>query len=129
MTFQDILFSRKNEIGVLTLNNPKKANALSKRMINELIDALTAISDDESVKVIILKAAGRHFCAGHDLREMLGQGVGAYKKIFDQCTQMMQLLHEIPQPVIAQVFDQPFSTIRRSRISGNVKSETCSSPS
>jgi enoyl-CoA hydratase/carnithine racemase len=103
MTFQDILFSKKDAIGVLTLNNPKKANALSKRMINEMIDLLTAVSDDESVKVIVLKAAGRHFCAGHDLSEMIGQGVAAYKKIFDQCTRMMQLLHEIPQPVIAQV--------------------------
>jgi len=103
MTYHDILFSKKRELGFLTLNNPKKANALSKRMVHEMIDALTRAAEDESVKVIILKAEGKHFCAGHDLKEMLGQGARAYKMIFDRCTRMMQLLHEIPQPVIAQV--------------------------
>lgn len=103
MAYQDILYSKQDEIGILTLNNPKKANALSNRMINEMIDALAAASEDLSLKVIILKAAGKHFCAGHDLKEMLGQGISVYKKIFDQCSKMMQMLHEIPQPVIAQV--------------------------
>jgi len=68
-----------------------------------MMDALTKVSADESVKVIIVRGSGKHFCAGHDLSEMINSGVKDYKFIFDQCTKMMQLLHELPQPVIAQV--------------------------
>lgn len=103
MTYEEILFSAEGPIAYLTLNNPDKINALSKKMIKELIHALTTVSLDESIKVVILKAAGNHFCAGHYMAEMVDHGVKEYKFIFDQCTKMMQLIHEIPQPVIAQV--------------------------
>ena len=103
MKYKEILFSTKGAFGIVTLNNPKTINALSKRMIGELIDALTKVSTDESVKVIIIRAAGKNFCAGHNLSEMVDSGVKEYKFIFDQCTKMMQLIHEIPQPVIVQV--------------------------
>ena len=101
--YEEIQSSQKGPIGLLTLNKPDKINALSKKMIAEMVHAFTDIATNESIKVVILKAAGRHFCAGHDLSEMLDQGMKEYKFIFDQCTRMMQMLHEIPQPVIAQV--------------------------
>jgi enoyl-CoA hydratase/carnithine racemase len=85
------------------LNNPEKINALSVNMLKEIKDVLTNVSVNENVKVIIIKAAGRHFCAGHNLSEMVGAGMKEYKFIFDQCTKLMELIHEIPQPVIAQV--------------------------
>ena len=103
MIYQEILFSTEGPIAILTLNSPKTINALSKRMIGEMIDALTNVSTIEKIKVVILRAAGNHFCAGHNLSEMVNEGVKEYKFIFDQCTKMMQLIHEIPQPVIAQV--------------------------
>lgn len=103
MTYREIIFSVDGPIGFLTLNNPEKINALSRRMIAELTDALSRFSEDLSVKVIILRAKGNHFCAGHDLTEMTGIGVKEYKAIFENCTRMMQMLHQIPQPVIAQV--------------------------
>ncbi|MFZ3047212.1 MAG: enoyl-CoA hydratase [Desulfatirhabdiaceae bacterium] len=103
MDYNEILFSKEGSIGSLTLNNPQKINALSKKMTGEIIHALTAISGDESIKVVIIRAAGKHFCAGHDLSEMTGHGVKEYKFIFDQCTKMMEMIHTIPQPVIAQV--------------------------
>ena len=103
MTYQEILFENQGPIGVLTLNSPKTINALSKNMIEEMTDALSKVAEDESVKVVIIRAAGKHFCAGHNLSEMVDSGAKEYKIIFDQCTKMMQLIHEIPQPVIAQV--------------------------
>ena len=103
MTYKEITFSVEGNIGIITLNRPNTINALSKMMIKEMIDALTKVSTDETIKVIIIRANGKHFCAGHNLSEMVGDGVKEYKFIFDQCTQMMQLIHEIPQPVIAQV--------------------------
>jgi enoyl-CoA hydratase/carnithine racemase len=103
MVYQYAVFSKKDPIAYVTLNNPQKANALSLQLILELTDIFRKAAADESVKVIILRAAGKNFCAGHDLREMIGRGVKEYKSIFDQCSQMMQLIHDIPQPVIAQV--------------------------
>jgi enoyl-CoA hydratase/carnithine racemase len=103
MSYQEILFATEGPIAILTLNSPQTINALSKRMIREMSDALSQVSADEAIKVIIIRAAGNHFCAGHNLSEMVDAGVKEYKFIFDQCTKMMQLIHEIPQPVIAQV--------------------------
>ncbi|MBW1649706.1 MAG: enoyl-CoA hydratase [Deltaproteobacteria bacterium] len=103
MEYNQILFSIQDSIGTLTLNSPKTINALSKTMISEMIDALTKVSADETVKVVIIKAAGKHFCAGHNLSEMIDNNAKEYKFIFDQCVLLMRLIHEIPQPVIARV--------------------------
>ena len=103
MAYQEISYSTKGPVGYLTLNNPSKINALSKGMISELIHALEAIAADETIKVLVIRAAGKHFCAGHFLGEMINGDVSEYKFIFDQCNRMMQMIHDIPQPVIAQV--------------------------
>jgi enoyl-CoA hydratase/carnithine racemase len=103
MPNEEILYATQGPIGILTLNNPKKINALSRKMIAEIMEVLTAVSEDESINVLIIRAAGKHFCAGHYMKEMVDQGIKECKNIFDQCTRMMQMIHEIPQPVIAQV--------------------------
>lgn len=103
MAYQEIVYSTKGPIGYLTLNNPSKINALSKAMIGEMIHALEAIAADETIKVLVIRAAGKHFCAGHFLGEMVNSDLREYKLIFDQCNRMMQMIHDIPQPVIAQV--------------------------
>jgi len=103
MAYEEILYSTRGPVGFLTLNNPRKINALSKIMTGEIIHALDSIAQDESIKVLVIRAAGKHFSAGHNLTEMVDEGVKEYKHIFDQCTRMMQMIHEIPQPVIAQV--------------------------
>ena len=103
MPYEEITFATEGPVACLTLNNPKKINALSSVMIGEIIHALTQVATDESVKVIIIRAQGKHFCAGHYLNEMVDSGLKEYRLIFDQCNRMMRLIHEIPQPVIAQV--------------------------
>jgi enoyl-CoA hydratase/carnithine racemase len=103
MVYEEIVLSTKAPIAYITLNNPQKMNALSRRMIGEISDALETIAGNETVKVIIVRAEGKHFCAGHYLNEMVDEGLKEYKNIFDQCNRMMQLIHEVPQPVIAQV--------------------------
>ena len=103
MAYEQIRFKTDGELAFLTLNNPKKINALSKQMITEMIEVLTQLSSDEAIKVLIINAEGKHFSAGHYLAEMVDGGVKEYKSIFDQCSRMMALIHEIPQPVIAQV--------------------------
>ena len=103
MDYTEITFDREDAVGILTLNNAGKVNALSKQMIGEILDLLDSVIVDETLKVLILKAAGKHFCAGHYLAEMVDTGVKEYRFIFDQCTRMMMRIHEIPQVVIAQV--------------------------
>ncbi len=103
MTYEEIRYTVDAPVARLTLANPGKINALSSKMIQEMIHALNIVADDESVKVVIIAAEGKNFCAGHNLPEMIGTGVRAIKTIFDECTRMMQLIHTIPQPVIGQV--------------------------
>ena len=96
-------------IATLTLNMPEKLNALSDGMLVAMQDALDTIADDPSVRVVIIRGAGKAFCAGHDLREMQTKranadaGEVALKGLFDRCALMMQRIQSIPQPVIAQV--------------------------
>lgn len=103
MSYEMIRFAIEGSVGWITLNQPRKANALSRRMIAEIDDALRRAAADEALKALILNAEGRHFCAGHDMREMLGGGARECREIFENCARMMQRIHEIPQPVIAQV--------------------------
>ncbi len=103
MDFTEITFSRRPPTAFLTLDNPAKINALSRRMIAEISEVLQELSRDENVKVLVIRAAGDHFCAGHDLGEMVGRDMHTYQRIFDDCSRMMQMLHDLPQVVIAQV--------------------------
>ena len=99
-----LLTDRSDGVATLTLNRPDRFNALSEEMLRELQDALDEIRDDESVRVVVLAAQGRAFCAGHDLKQMRAHpDQGYYQKLFVQCSRMMLSLRDIPQPVIARV--------------------------
>lgn len=93
----------------LTLNSPGNLNALSDEMLNTLQATLESLASSASQKVIVLKGAGRVFCAGHDLKQMQAarndadHGTAAWKDLFDRCSTLMQTLPRMPQPVIAQV--------------------------
>jgi enoyl-CoA hydratase/carnithine racemase len=97
------LVESKGHVGILTLNSPQTINALSKNMIKEVISGLKSLSAEPDIKVLIIKANGKHFCSGHNLKEMVGATRGEAKFIFDQCSEMMMLIHKIPQIVIAQI--------------------------
>ncbi len=103
MEYQNILVDTRGPIGLITLNSPKTVNALSKNMIREIISALESLGSDNSLKVIIFKTSGKHFCSGHNLSEMVDGSRSEYKFIFEQCSKMMQLVHQVPQTTIAQV--------------------------
>jgi len=97
-----LLIDHTAEVTTLTLNRPKQFNALSEAMLEALQNALDNLP--ESARVVILKARGRAFCAGHDLKEMRQRPEQAYyDALFSRCSRVMQTLLAIPQPVIAQV--------------------------
>ena len=74
----------------LTLNRPDSFNALSADMMTALQAALDDASKDSACRVVVLAAAGRAFCAGHDLREMSAQpDLAFYQRLFAQCSRMM----------------------------------------
>jgi enoyl-CoA hydratase/carnithine racemase len=85
------------------LERPEKRNALSLELMEELIAALEALGADRSVRAIVIEGAGPAFSAGHDLSEMVGRDVVFYQRLFDVCTVLMETIHRVPQPVIAQV--------------------------
>ncbi|MDJ0859835.1 MAG: enoyl-CoA hydratase [Dinoroseobacter sp.] len=96
-------------IATLTLNAPDRLNALSDSMLAALQEQIDTLHGDSATRVIILKGAGRAFCAGHDLKEMQAKrtdpdgGAAALKDLFDRCAHMMMSLQRLPQPVIAEV--------------------------
>lgn len=99
-----LLRSDANGIATLTLNRPKQYNALSTGLMSEVQAALDDLREDRSVKVVILEAAGKGFCAGHDLKEMrAGDGRAYFEAVFKQCSKMMLSITRLPQPVIAKV--------------------------
>jgi enoyl-CoA hydratase/carnithine racemase len=88
----------------LTLNRPNAFNSLSEDMLAALQGELDAIAKDESARVVVLCAAGKAFCAGHDLKEMRAEpSLDYYQKLFAQCAQMMLTIQKLPVPVIARV--------------------------
>jgi enoyl-CoA hydratase/carnithine racemase len=98
-----LLVRRDGPEARITLNRPAQRNALSLALMTEVIAALEQLGADTSVRAIVVEGAGPAFCAGHDLGEMTGRDVGFYQHVFDVCTQMMEALHRVPQPVIARV--------------------------
>jgi len=91
-------------VAILTLNRPQAFNALSEAMLAAMQRELDAIASDEAVRVVVLAAQGRAFCAGHDLKEMRAQpSLEYYRGLFAQCTRMMLTLRRLPVPVIARV--------------------------
>ena len=107
MTDTDKLVLRcTDERGVvaLTLNRPAAFNALSEGMLAALATELDAIAKDEAARVVVLGAAGKAFCAGHDLKEMRAEpSLDYYQRLFAQCSQVMLAVQRLPVPVIARV--------------------------
>jgi enoyl-CoA hydratase/carnithine racemase len=88
----------------LTLNRPHAFNALSEAILAELQNQFDAIAEDESVRVVVLAAEGKAFCAGHDLKEMRASpSLQYYEGLFSQCSEMMLGIQRLPVPVIARV--------------------------
>lgn len=103
---QPLLLEQRDERGVvtLTLNRPQAFNALSEAMLTALGEALAALAEDETVRVVVLGASGKAFCAGHDLKEMRAEpSLEYYQQLFAQCTAVMLAIQRLPVPVVARV--------------------------
>ncbi|WP_116131665.1 enoyl-CoA hydratase [Tropicimonas sp. IMCC34043] len=106
----DILLRQdRNYVAELTLNRPAALNALSDDMLAAMTRQIVALSADRDIRVVILRGAGKAFCAGHDLREMQAgrqaedRGADYFADLFARCAAVMSGLTRLPQPVIAEV--------------------------
>src|SRR5918999_5593908 len=102
-TYEHVFYEGDGIVALVTMNRPKKRNALSLNHMRELISCLKAIGEARESLVVVLRGNGPSFCAGHDLSEMLGRDPEFYRRLFDVCCELMQTIQAIPQPVIAQV--------------------------
>ncbi len=104
-----VLREDANGIATLTLNEPARLNPLSDAMLAALGTELARLAEDRSVRAVILRGAGKAFCAGHDLKEMTAArqapdgGRAAFGDLFARCSAVMLAINRLPQPVIAEV--------------------------
>lgn len=103
----DILTKNTDQHGIttLTLNQPDRRNSLSMAMLEALSEALVEIAKDVTTRVVVIAAAGKVFCAGHDLREIRDQ-LDSHEfqlALFNKCSDVMQQVVNLPKPVIARV--------------------------
>ena len=101
-----VLLHERDARGVhrITLNNPRSFNVLSEAMLLALQQALDVVAEDEQARAVVIGAAGKAFCAGHDLKEMRAQPDQAYyQALFARCTKVMMTIRRLEVPVLAQV--------------------------
>jgi enoyl-CoA hydratase len=90
----------------LTLNRPGSLNALSGELMDALDDAFAAAADDDAVRVVVLRGAGRAFCAGYDLKQDAEEGTkdaAGWHRELDRDTRRLLRILELPKPVVASV--------------------------
>ena len=106
MTPEPLVLQERDGRGIatLTLNRPQAFNALSVALLEALQAALDQLAQDDTVRAVVIAAAGKAFCAGHDLKEMRAEpSLAYYQQLFAQCGRMMMSIQKLPVPVMAKV--------------------------
>ncbi len=110
MTFQTLLYEKRDALGWITLNRPEVLNAYNVRMRDELYEVLTAVRDDSEVRALVLRGAGRAFCAGADLTEFGTAPSPTRARSIRFARDVWSVLHELPTPTIASLHGYVFGS-------------------
>jgi enoyl-CoA hydratase/carnithine racemase len=102
MEFEHVLVERSGEFATITMNRPQRRNALSLQHMRELIAAFTQVGDGDALG-IVLAGNGPVFSAGHDFADVAGAGLPEVRALLSTCTELMTLMQQVPQPVVARV--------------------------
>jgi enoyl-CoA hydratase/carnithine racemase len=102
MEFQHILVERAGDFTTITMNRPQRRNALSMEHMRELIAAFRAVGDSDALGVV-LAGNGPVFSAGHDFADVADADLAAVRSLLQTCTELMTLMQQVPQPVVARV--------------------------
>jgi len=102
MAFDYILVERSGEFATITMNRPDRRNALSAAHMRELITAFSEVGSSDALG-IVLAGNGPVFCAGHDFADVADTDLAGVRSLLRTCTELMNLMQEVPQPVVARV--------------------------
>jgi enoyl-CoA hydratase/carnithine racemase len=102
MGFEHILVERSGNFATVTMNRPQKRNSLSQDHMRELIRAFSELGDSDALG-IVLAGNGPVFSAGHDLAEVADHDLSGVRALLVTCTELMTLIQQVPQPVVARV--------------------------
>ncbi len=105
-SYQSLLISVEQHVATVTLNRPEKRNAFNDEMIAELTTAFSDLGANDEVRVIVLAATGKAFCAGADLNWMRAMADYSYEENLadaDKLAQMLKTIYECPKPTIAAI--------------------------
>jgi enoyl-CoA hydratase/carnithine racemase len=100
--YENILVERSGEFVTVTMNRPQRRNALSLQHMHELIGAFREIGDSDALGVV-LASSGPVFSAGHDFADVVDGDLAAARSLLQTCTELMELIQHVPQPVVARV--------------------------
>jgi enoyl-CoA hydratase/carnithine racemase len=103
INLRHVLVDERELAARITLNRPEKRNALSLELMEELLAVLRQVGSNPGIRAIVIEGAGPAFSAGHDLSEMIGCELEFSQRLFAVCTELMETIHRVPQPVIAKV--------------------------
>ena len=105
-----VLLSRDGPVATLTLNRPDALNALNPEMIETLVQHVATVADDDSLRVVVLCGAGRHFMAGGDIRsfaeklsETPAERSDGFARMIGRLHAAIEHMHRMPHPVVARV--------------------------
>ena len=102
MGYEHILVDRSGDFATVTMNRPQRRNSLSQAHMRELISAFRDIGDSTTLGVV-LAGNGPVFSSGHDLAEVADADLSAVRALLATCTELMTVMQQIPQPVVARV--------------------------
>ena len=102
MGFEHILVERSGAFATITMNRPQRRNALSLAHMRELMTAFRQIGDSDALG-IVLAGNGPVFSAGHDFAQVAGADLASVRALLATCTELMTLMQQVPQPVVARV--------------------------
>jgi len=102
MGFEHILVERSGDFATITMNRPQRRNALSQDHMRELIRAFGELGDSDALG-IVLAGNGPVFCSGHDFADVAEADLSAVRTLLVTCTELMTLMQQVPQPVVARV--------------------------
>lgn len=104
MSHPTVLVARgEDHVAEITLNRPEQLNALDSPMAEALHQALAEMDADPTVRVVLLKGAGKAFCAGIDVKELAGKSAWEYRQWIERMERPLVLVSQMKTPVIAQV--------------------------
>jgi enoyl-CoA hydratase/carnithine racemase len=97
-----VLVDRSGDYTTITLNRPERRNALSSAMLQALTQAFEEVGSSDALG-IVLAGSGPVFSAGHDFADVAGADLESVRALLQTCTDLMALIQQVPQPVVARV--------------------------